>query len=53
MASPAIGYTLIMRLEMASTMGAFGSLASAVGDAGGIIDAVDMCSVGKNAVPRA
>jgi malate dehydrogenase (oxaloacetate-decarboxylating) len=52
MASPAIGYTLIMRLEMASTMGAFGSLASAVGDAGGIIDAVDMRSVNKNSVTR-
>jgi malate dehydrogenase (oxaloacetate-decarboxylating) len=52
MASLAIGYTLIMRLEMASSMGAFGSLASAVGDAGGIIDAVDMRSVGKNAVTR-
>jgi malate dehydrogenase (oxaloacetate-decarboxylating) len=52
MASLAIGYTLIMRLEMASTMGAFGSLSSAIGDAGGIIDAVDMRSVGKNAVTR-
>jgi malate dehydrogenase (oxaloacetate-decarboxylating) len=52
MASPAIGYTLIMRLEMASTMGAFGLLAAAVGAAGGIVDAVDMRSVNKNSVTR-
>jgi malate dehydrogenase (oxaloacetate-decarboxylating) len=52
MASLAIGYTLIMRLEMQSSMGAFGALAAAIGDAGGIIDAVDMRSVGKNAVTR-
>ncbi len=52
MAAHAIGYTLIMRLEMASSTGAFGALASAVGDAGGIIDAVDMRSVGKQAVTR-
>jgi len=52
MAAHAIGYTLIMRLEMASSTGAFGALASAVGDAGGIIDAVDMRSVGKQSVTR-
>jgi malate dehydrogenase (oxaloacetate-decarboxylating) len=52
MASPAIGYTLIMRLEMASTKGAFGALAAAVGDAGGIIDAVDLRSIGKTSVTR-
>ena len=52
MASPAIGYTLIMRLEMPTSPGAFGSLASAIGDAGGIIDAVDMRSVGKLAITR-
>lgn len=52
MASPAIGYTLIMRLEMPTSPGAFGGLASAIGDAGGIIDAVDMRSVAKNVVTR-
>lgn len=52
MASPAIGYTLIMRLEMPSSPGAFGALASAIGDAGGIIDAVDMRSVARNIVTR-
>ncbi len=41
-----------MRLEMPSHPGAFGSLASAIGDAGGIIGAVDMRSVGKNHVTR-
>ncbi|GAC1492856.1 MAG: malate oxidoreductase [Vulcanimicrobiaceae bacterium] len=52
MASPAIGYTLIMRLEMPASPGAFGTLASAIGDAGGIIDAVDLRSVVKAVVTR-
>ncbi len=52
MASPAIGYALIMRLEMGSASGAFGSLAAAVEAAGGIIAAVDMRSVGKSFVTR-
>ena len=52
MASPAIGYTLIMRLELASHPGAFGTLASAIGDAGGIIGAVDMRSAGRSHVTR-
>ncbi len=52
MASPAIGYTLVMRLEMPSSPGAFGALASAIGDAGGIIGAVDMRAVGKASVTR-
>jgi malate dehydrogenase (oxaloacetate-decarboxylating) len=52
MVSPAIGYALIMRLETPSSAGAFGALASAIGDAGGIIAAVDMRSVGKSTVTR-
>jgi len=52
MASPAIGYTLIMRLEMPTSPGAFGAVASAIGDAGGIIGAVDMRSVGKALATR-
>ncbi len=52
MASPAIGYTLIMRLEMPSLPGAFGALTSAIDDAGGIIDAVDMRAAGKTTVTR-
>ncbi|HMD02113.1 MAG TPA: hypothetical protein VKG44_04010, partial [Candidatus Baltobacteraceae bacterium] len=52
MASSAIGYTLIMRLEMPSHPGAFGTLASAIGDAGGVIGAVDMRSVGRGTVTR-
>lgn len=52
MASVAIGYTLIMRLEMRATPGAFGILAAAIGDAGGIIDAVDLRSVAKSVVTR-
>ncbi|MDQ2908039.1 MAG: NAD-dependent malic enzyme [Candidatus Eremiobacteraeota bacterium] len=41
-----------MRLEMPSSPGAFGFLASAIGDAGGIIGAVDMRAVGKTSVTR-
>ncbi len=42
MATPAIGFTIVLRLEMPSSPGAFGTLASAIGDAGGVIGAVDM-----------
>ena len=52
MSAPAIGYSLIIRLEMASHPGAFGILASAIGDAGGIIGAVDMRSAGRAHVVR-
>jgi malate dehydrogenase (oxaloacetate-decarboxylating) len=41
-----------MRLEMPSHPGAFGQLASAVGEAGGVIAAVDMRSVGRNSTTR-
>jgi malate dehydrogenase (oxaloacetate-decarboxylating) len=52
MASPAIGYTFIMRLEMPTVAGVFGMVASAIGDAGGIIGAVDMRSIGRTHVTR-
>ena len=42
MAAPPIGFSIVLRLEMPSHPGAFGTLASAIGDAGGIIGAVDM-----------
>jgi len=41
-----------MRLEMFNSPGAFGTLASAIGDAGGVIGAVDMRSVSKTYVVR-
>jgi malate dehydrogenase (oxaloacetate-decarboxylating) len=52
MATPAIGFTLIMRLEMPNTPRAFGTLASAIGDAGGVIAAVDMRAVTKSQIVR-
>jgi malate dehydrogenase (oxaloacetate-decarboxylating) len=52
MASPSIGYTLVMRLEMSTMSGVFGSLASSISDAGGIIGAVDMRAVGKTTSTR-
>ncbi|MBV8245125.1 MAG: NAD-dependent malic enzyme, partial [Candidatus Eremiobacteraeota bacterium] len=41
-----------MRLEMPNEAGAFSRLASAIGDAGGVIGAVDMRSITKNFVVR-
>ncbi|HEV3157100.1 MAG TPA: NAD-dependent malic enzyme [Candidatus Baltobacteraceae bacterium] len=52
MAIPSIGFTLIMRLDMANEPGAFGKLASAIGDVGGIVGAVDMHTVTKTHVTR-
>ena len=52
MAQGTIGFNLIMRLEMANSPGAFNQLASAVGDAGGVIAAIDMVSVGRSLVVR-
>jgi len=52
MASPAIGTTLILRLETPNEAGAFGILAQAIGNAGGIVGAVDMRTVGKTSVVR-
>jgi len=52
MAALPIGFTIIMRLEMPNTPGAFGALAGIVGDAGGIIGAVDMYAVGKSNLTR-
>ncbi|MEO9170264.1 MAG: NAD-dependent malic enzyme [Candidatus Baltobacteraceae bacterium] len=48
----AISFTLIMRVEMPNENGAFGVLANAIGDAGGLIAAVDMRSVTKSRVVR-
>ncbi|MGZ3561212.1 MAG: malic enzyme-like NAD(P)-binding protein [Vulcanimicrobiaceae bacterium] len=41
-----------MRIEMPNSPGAFGQLASVIGDAGGVIAAVDMRSVSKTHVVR-
>lgn len=52
MTQVAISFTLIMRIEMPNTLGSFGALASAIGDAGGVVSAVDMRSVSKTHVVR-
>jgi malate dehydrogenase (oxaloacetate-decarboxylating) len=52
MGTPVIGTTLVMRVETPSSPGAFGVLASAIGDAGGIIGAVDTRSVTRATVVR-
>jgi len=48
----AISFTIIMRVEMPNTTGAFSQLANAIGDAGGVIAAVDMRSVTRAHVIR-
>jgi malate dehydrogenase (oxaloacetate-decarboxylating) len=52
MAAAPIGTTLIMRVETPNTAGAFGLLALAIGDAGGVIGAVDTRSVTRASVTR-
>jgi malate dehydrogenase (oxaloacetate-decarboxylating) len=50
--APSIGTQLVMRLETPNTPGSFGILASAIGDAGGMVGAVDTRSVGKTTIVR-
>ena len=50
--APSIGTQLVMRLETPNTSGSFGLLASAIGDAGGMIGAVDTRTVGKTTIVR-
>jgi malate dehydrogenase (oxaloacetate-decarboxylating) len=50
--APSIGTQLVMRLETPNTSGSFGLLASAIGDAGGMIGAVDTRTVGKSTIVR-
>lgn len=52
MTATPIGFTLIVRVETPNHPGAFGSLASAIGDVGGVIGAVDVRSVTKSHVVR-
>lgn len=52
MSQVAISFTLIMRVETPNTTGAFSQLANAIGDAGGVVAAVDMRSVAKLHVVR-
>jgi malate dehydrogenase (oxaloacetate-decarboxylating) len=51
-AQSAISLTLILRIDMPNEPGAFGTLANAIGDAGGAISALDMHSVAKGRVIR-
>ncbi len=52
MSQPSIGVTLVLRIEMPNEPGAFGTLANAIGDAGGAIGAVDMHTIGRTKVVR-
>jgi malate dehydrogenase (oxaloacetate-decarboxylating) len=50
--APSIGTQLVMRLETPNSSGSFGILASAIGDAGGMVGAVDTRTVGKTTIVR-
>ncbi|HMD02530.1 MAG TPA: NAD-dependent malic enzyme [Candidatus Baltobacteraceae bacterium] len=52
MAPPAIGYTLIMRLQTPPTATDFESLAAAIGKAGGVIAAIDVRQVTRSSMVR-
>ena len=52
MATSLIGTTLILRVETPSTPGAFAALALAIGDAGGVVGAVDAHSVTRTHAVR-
>jgi malate dehydrogenase (oxaloacetate-decarboxylating) len=52
MASPAIGTSLIIRVETQNSPNAFASLASAIGNAGGSVSAVDTRTVGRTTTVR-
>jgi malate dehydrogenase (oxaloacetate-decarboxylating) len=52
MASPAIGTSLIIRVETQNSPHAFAGLASAIGDAGGSVSAVDTHTVGRTTTVR-
>ncbi len=49
---PAISLTMVLRIDMPNEPGAFGTLANAIGDAGGAIGAVDMHTVARTRVVR-
>lgn len=50
--APSIGTQLVMRLETPNEPGSFGILASAIGNAGGMVSAVDTRTVGKTNIVR-
>ncbi|MDE2572819.1 MAG: NAD-dependent malic enzyme, partial [bacterium] len=49
---PAIGFSIIMRVEMPNEPGAFGVVASLIGEAGGVVGAVDVRSVTRQTTVR-
>ncbi|TAM88016.1 NAD-dependent malic enzyme [bacterium] len=49
---PAIGFSIIMRVEMPNEPGAFGTVASLIGEAGGVVGAVDVRSVTRLSTVR-
>src|ERR1700733_14078016 len=52
MEAPAVGTSLIIRVETQNSPNAFANLASAIGEAGGIVNAVDTHTVGRTTTVR-
>src|ERR1700733_9561855 len=52
MEAPAVGTSLIIRVETQNSPNAFANLAAAIGDAGGIVNAVDTHTVGRTTTVR-
>lgn len=50
--SPSPSYSITLRLEIANRIGMFGKIATAIGDAGGDIGAVDIVRTGKGIIVR-
>jgi len=50
--APAIGTQLVIRLETPNEPGSFATLAAAIGEAGGMVGAVDTRTVGKTSIVR-
>jgi malate dehydrogenase (oxaloacetate-decarboxylating) len=52
MEAPAVGTTLIIRVETQNSPNAFANLAATIGEAGGIVNAVDTHTVGRTTTVR-
>ena len=50
--TPSPGYSITLRLEIVNQVGMFGKIATAIGETGGDIGAVDIVRVGKGAIVR-
>lgn len=50
--TPSPSYTITLRLEIVNQVGMFGKIATAIGEVGGDVGAVDIVRVGKGVIVR-